>query len=480
VVGARARLAWAGVAAALAAGCTIAPPVADAPRLPQGWSAPLPHGGTLADLGAWWSQFDDPLLVELIESAQRENGTVATAAARIAETRAALRGAGASNWPQVGANANLRRSEAVAGVPFSKMTTTSIGLDSSWEIDLFGYTRNRMAAAGARADAAMSGWHDARVSLAAEVAATYAGLRACESLVQVYEQDSASQTKTAELTRLKVEAGFESPANGALADAGAADAAGRRDAQRAECALQVKALVALTAFDEPALRSRLAATMAKLAQPGGFAVAPVPAQWVAQRPDLVALERELAAAAADVGAAQANLYPRLSITGTIAASSIRFGGGTTRGTDWSIAPSLFAPLFDGGRRASEVDAARARFDAARAAYVQRVRDAVREVEEALVRLDSATLREADAKRAARGYRAHFDAAQSRWDIGVGSLLDLEDARRLALAAEAGVINLRRERVAAWIALYKAVGGGWRDERIGAEQIAKTPEFGNGQ
>ena len=166
------RLAAACVAAALAAGCTMAPPVAEAPRLPQGWSAPVPHGGELAGLGAWWSQFDDPLLVELIESAQREHGTDATAAARIAETRAALRGAGASNWPQMGANANLRRSEAVAGVPFSKMTTTSIGLDSSWEIDLFGYTRNRVAAAGARADAALSGWHEARVSLAAEVAAT--------------------------------------------------------------------------------------------------------------------------------------------------------------------------------------------------------------------------------------------------------------------------------------------------------------------
>lgn len=474
----RARLAAACVTAALAAGCTIASPVAEAPRLPQGWSAPLPHGGELAGLGAWWSQFDDPLLVELVESAQREHGSVATAAARIAETRAALRGAGASNWPQVGANANLRRSEAVAGVPFSKMTTTSIGLDASWEIDLFGYTRNQVAAAGARADAAVSGWHDARVSLAAEVAANYAGLRSCEGLLQVYEQDSASQARTAELTRLKVEAGFESPANGALADASAADAASRRDAQRAECALVVKALVALTAFDEPALRSRLAANTARLAQPAAFAVAAVPAQWVAQRPDLASLERELAAAAAEVGAARANLYPRLSITGSIAASTIRFAGSTTRGTDWSIAPSLFAPLLDGGRRAAEVDAARARFDAARAEYVQRVRNAVREVEEALVRLDSANRREADAQRAARGYRAHFDAAQSRWDIGVGSLLDLEDARRLALAAEAGVINLRRERVAAWIALYKSLGGGWRDERTGAEKIATTAESGN--
>lgn len=461
------------LATALAAGCTIAPPQPDAPRLPASWSAPLPHAGDGVQLAQWWAQFDDEELARLIDAAQREHGSVAQAAARIAEARAGLRATGAAHWPQLDARAQAQRSKSIASAPAVPLTTSALGLDASWEIDLFGATRNRVAAARARADGAAYTWHDARVSLAAEVAANYVAYRACEGLVAIYEQDSASQARTAELTRRKVEAGFETPASGALADASAADAASRRVAQRAECDLLVKALVALTALDEAELRRRFAARTAQIAQPAAFAVAALPAQWLAQRPDLAALENELAAAAAEVGAAQADRYPRLALTGTIAAAGLRFGGTSTHGSDWAIGPALLAPLFDGGRRAANVDAARARYEQTRAAYAQRVRDAVREVEEALVRLDAAAEREADARRAAQGYREFFTAAQARWDSGVGSLLDVEDARRLALAADAVVINLQRERVAAWIALYKAVGGGW-EGRIQISGIETRP------
>jgi outer membrane protein TolC len=107
-----------------------------------------------------------------------------------------------------------------------------------------------------------------------------------------------------------------------------------------------------------------------------------------------------------------------------------------------------------------VDAAEARYMEARARYEQRARVAVREVEEALVRLDAATRREADAQKAALGFREYFDAAQARWDVGAGSLLDLEEARRNALTAAAALVTVQRERVTAWVNLYKAVGGGW--------------------
>jgi outer membrane protein TolC len=130
------------------------------------------------------------------------------------------------------------------------------------------------------------------------------------------------------------------------------------------------------------------------------------------------------------------------------------------GTNWSIGPALSLPLFDAGRRAAQVDVARARYDEAMARYTQRARDAVREVEEALVRLDAATRREADALAAADGFRRYFAAAQARFDVGAESLLDLESARRNALLAAATLVGVQRERVAAWITLYRAVGGGW--------------------
>ncbi|MEO5772074.1 MAG: TolC family protein, partial [Burkholderiaceae bacterium] len=106
------------------------------------------------------------------------------------------------------------------------------------------------------------------------------------------------------------------------------------------------------------------------------------------------------------------------------------------------------------------EATRGRYDEARAVLDDRLRRAVGEVEEALLRLDSATRREADAERAAQGFRDYFTAAEERWRIGAGSLIDREDARRTALAARSALLTVQRERVLAWIALYRALGGGW--------------------
>jgi outer membrane protein TolC len=137
------------------------------------------------------------------------------------------------------------------------------------------------------------------------------------------------------------------------------------------------------------------------------------------------------------------------------------GGNNVYGDTWSFGPGLTAPLFDAGRRAAAVDAAQGRYDEAVAAWRERVIGAAREVEEALVRLQAAQQREQDAQRAASGYAEFLAAAQTQWQVGTGSLLDLEQARRSSLGADAALIQVRRERVGAWLALYKAVGGGWQ-------------------
>jgi outer membrane protein TolC len=117
-------------------------------------------------------------------------------------------------------------------------------------------------------------------------------------------------------------------------------------------------------------------------------------------------------------------------------------------------------LFDAGRRAAAVDAAQALYEEAATQYAARVRQAVREVEEALVNLESARDRGEDVRTAVEGYRASFAATESLYRSGLGSLIELEDQRRVALAAEITLVNLQRERIAAWIALYRALGGGW--------------------
>ena len=446
----------------LLAACASPPPATPpADTVPLQWQASLPHGGSTAALADWWQRFDDPLLPQLVAQAQQRNPTLAQAAARITQARASARIAGAALSPQLNANAGVQRSSTQLPPTPGQQTAGSATLDASWEIDLFGYNRQNRAAAEARAAGADAQWHNARVSLAAEVANAYVGLRACEAALAVYQQDAKSAGQTSDLTARLVQAGFQAPANGALARATAAEASNRVLAQQAECDVLVKQIAALVVEPEPSLRSQLAAAQGRLPQPQGFEVPAVPAQVLAQRPDVAAAERELAAASADVGAAQADRLPRLSITGSIGRAAVRAGGNTFNGDTWSFGPGLLAPLIDGGRRSAAVDAAQARYEEAVAGWRAQVLGAAREVEEALVRLQAAQQREEDARRASTGYAEFLAAAQTQFQVGTGSLLDLEQARRNALVADASLVQVRRERVAAWLALYKAVGGGWQ-------------------
>ena len=443
--------------AMLASGCALTPPSAQPTyAAPAAWIAPQAHGGAPQSLNNWWAQFDDPQLSRLIEAAQTSSASLAAAQARIEQARAGLRASRSASFPIVDGNARAARSSAVSAAS----TTASFGIDALWELDLFGANRNANASAQARASGAEAAWHDARVSLAAEVAGVYTTLRACEATLTVLELDATSLKETARLTQLKVKAGFDAPANGSLADASAADGSNRLLAQRTECAVLIKALVALSGEAEPTLLLALRANTARIAQPKVFAVASVPAQVLAQRPDLAAAERDIAGAAADVAVAEANRYPRITLLGSIGFAALRAGGASVDGRTWSFGPALSLPVFDAGRRKAGQEQAEARLAETQSNYRARATNAVREVEEALLRLDSATLRLADAERSAKGFSDFFAAAQTRWKVGVGSVLEQEDARRVALNANAALINLRRERVQAWINLYKAVGGGW--------------------
>ena len=430
----------------------------------------LPHDGRVESISRWWHHFDDPLLAALIDDAQNAAPTVAIALARVREAQAQAAAVGAGLLPSASLGASSSRG-AIAPA-FAAATQSDIHLQAQWEIDLFGGLRQQRDAAASRAEQLRLEWHDARITLAAEVAQTYVGLRSCEALAGVLELSLGSQRKTAELTREKLRVGFEAPAQAALADAGAADAANRLAAQRADCEALTLALAALTGRATPLLRGALAARRATLPQPGrAFDVDTVAAQVLAARPDIAAAEQALVAAHADLGAAQAARWPRLVLSGNIGPSWLRLGGSTAEGTAWGFMPALSLPVLDGGRIAAGIDAAGARRDAAHAALDARIRSAVREVEEALVRLAAARAREGDALRAAEGFRSYFEATEARWRIGAANLIEMEDARRLALNAQAALLALQRERVAAWVTLYRAVGGGWRPDDDAAPRPA---------
>jgi outer membrane protein, multidrug efflux system len=430
-------------------------PVANAAK------ADLPHQGSVTALANWWQSLGDPVLVELITSAQAASPSVTAAASRIAQARSAVVNTGAASGPNLSATANASRGINQLNTPLASLG--NVGLQASWEIDLWGGNRAAQDAAQARLAGSQAGWHEARVSVAAEVANTYLNLRTCEMLVNVAKDDVTSRTETSRLTGLLANAGFTAPANAALARASNAQSQSMLTMQRTQCDMQVKALVALTTFTEPEIKSKLSKSSVLSASEAmnKIAIPQLPAQLLAQRPDVFAAQQDVAAASGDVGSAQAAKYPRLGLNGSLGLQGISSGGVSVNGATWSIGPvSVTLPILDGGRSSAAVDLANANYEAASANYKAKVRGAVREVEEALLSVQSAADRLQDAAVATEGYGAAFLASEARFKSGLGSLSDLEDTRRTALAAKTALLNLERERSAAWVALYRALGGGW--------------------
>ena len=427
------------------------------------WVAPLPHAGNAAALANWWAQWNDPVLAKLIDLAQHKNTTIAQAAARIAQSRAQYQSITSVLFPSFTASANDTHSRGGQNVPVisagnETQHTRNLGLDAAWELDVVGGGRRGREAARRRTDARESDWHDARVSIAAEVAMQVVNLRSCEVLLSGHEFDARSRAETARLITLKAKAGFEAPAHARLTQASAAEASARLIQQRADCDILVKVLAELTATGEDSLRAILNTRRGVMPSPKSFAIHSVPAEAISQRPDVAAAEHELAAAMADIGVAMADRFPRITLSGSIGFAD-NSGG---QGRAWHYGPALSLPIFDAGRRAANVDVARARYDEKLAAYKGTTLRAVREVEESLVRLDSTARRETDTAQARNGYENYLRAAEARVKAGAGNLTELEEARRAVVLAQGASIGVMRERLIAWIGLYKAVGGGWRD------------------
>jgi len=441
----------------LLAGCTVGPNyVQPDMRISANWQAPAPHGNKVEQMSNWWGQFKDPVLIELQQAAQKDSPTLDKAVAAIRAARASITTSRASGIPSVNASAKATRSGDI-DTPSSAATTTRSGLDASWEIDLFGGVRRSVESAKATLQAREADWHTARVSLAAEVATDYVDYRACHLKLTAYEEQAHSYQETLRLTRVSVAAGFSAPVDLALVEAGAASASSNATAQQATCDLGIKALVAVTGLEEVRVRELLGYENTPLPIPAEVSIESIPAALISQRPDVVSSERQLAAAMEKIGVAEAGRWPSLSLTGSIAISNA--AGIVT--TPWSLAPALSLPLFNAGSSAAKVESARADYDSALATYKSNIRIAVKEVEQALVNLDSAARREGDARTSATQYRSYFRASEINWQSGRINLLDLETARRSAISAEVSLIDLNQTRVDQWITLYKALGGSWQ-------------------
>lgn len=482
----------------LLAGCAVGPdyktPQLSGTEAPAGWHATLPHHGSRMALARWWEQFHDPVLTQLVEQADATSPTIAQAVGRVREARATVSSSQAGLFPQLKGSGSATRQGGFGGsqlgagglgastlnptLGLGTITTLAAQADASWEIDLFGGKRRSLEGADARLTASETDWHDARVSLAAEVANTYLQQRQCEALVNIDATTLASRQETLQLTERKFRAGFIAPADYAQAQATVADAANVLEGQRAQCAQGIDKLVTLTGLDHDTLNGLLAKANAQIPAPPDAGVPDVPAQVLSQRPDVASAERAVAGASADIGVAVASRLPSLTLAGSIGINSYRLGGQSLTSKSWSFGPAVSLPIFDGGAGAARVETARARYDQALAGYRAKVRQAVQEVEDALVRLDAADRRVDAASTADAQYAKVLDAASARYRLGAGSLLQLEDVRRTALQASQSLAAVRLERAQAWVALYKAAGGGWRDD--GATDVSAQPQQDSSQ
>ena len=459
-------------------------------KLPANWQAPLPHGGKVEKLGEFWQQFNDALLIELIDSAQQVSPNIAAAKTRIAQARSARINQMAIARPNLDANFSTTRAvqqpeikatggnngAAVGGVAgggagggftggfgSGAINTTQIGLQSAWELDLFGVNKGLVDSAIKTEKAAQSGWHDARVAVAAELATSYLNWRFCNAQAAILLNDLTSRTETARITAISIKAGFTPPASQYLADASVRDTTQQLTAQQASCDAIVKELVALTDMAEATLRDKLKSQSFDITDmQNKYQIDAIPAQTLAQRPDILNAEAELIAAAADVQRKQSARLPSVSLNGSIGWMWLSGVGFSGNGKVWSLGPlSITLPLFDSGKRKGEADSAQASYDESAVNYRNKLRVAVKEVETALVDLHSTRTRHNDLQQALTGYQASFKATQAKVSAGFANLLELEESRRLALQTEINLVNMLQTRSNAWVSLYRAAGGDWQ-------------------
>lgn len=447
-----------------------APRVETPPTYAEATTAAAP-----GDLSRWWSRFNDPLLTRLVETALAQNLDLEQAVSRIREARRLEAVAGARDEPQLSGQGQASRNRisenaiplppgsgppgGVFGLPGSEFNTFRIGLDASWEIDLFGGTRRTVEAAKARTEAAEWTAQDLRVSLAAEVARAYLALRSAQLRQLIAQRDFERQASLQAIATARADTGFTSRLEVEQQTAQRQLSAARIPALQAQQKALVHALGVLTGQAPGALSGGLShpAPLPQAAPPPPG----VPSDLLRRRPDVRAAERRVAAATAEIGVATADLYPRLSLTAQPAMVSTELSSLLDWGSrSYSIGAGLVWPLLNGGRVKAQIGAADERQAQALLAYRQQILRALQDVEDALSRYAGDRARIAELERAAGAAREARIIAGYRYRGGVADYTPVLLAEAQQITAEDELAQAELAAAQDVVALVKALGGGW--------------------
>lgn len=432
---------------------------------PAGWRWKPAEPEDEAPKGPWWTIFRDAVLDGLESDAVAGNPNARAAMARVDQARAAARIPRSRLFPELSFGPSLRR-ERTSGnsptpipldVPSAHLTTYSVPLDMSYEVDLWGRVRRSVEAAQAQADARVSEYHNVLLTLTADVAVNYFLVRSLDAEIAALQRTAALHGETARILEVRFTQGVLPESDFAQAKTELAstktelaDAARRR-------AETIHALALLCG--KPASSFDIAVRPDVPSPPA--VPAGLPSSLLERRPDIARAERTLAARNAQIGVARAAYFPALRLTGQ--AGFLSDEAGRLFSADsrvWSIGPSLSLPLFTAGRTAAEVSQAEAAYEEALAEYRQAVLAAFRDVEDALAQIvlwNEQAVAQAEALASAGRVAA---MAKARYEAGAVSYLEPVDAERNLLRQERRQAELTGRRLAARVRLIKALGGGW--------------------
>jgi len=465
----------------LAAACASVGPdyTQPATELPASWHSSTAAPGLAAgedELVQWWRRLGDPLLDRLVERSTGGNLDLRAALARVRAARA-LRGAAEAEYaPTVTGRAGYERRGESENTPIGGFVPDngvySLGFDAAWEIDLWGRVRRSVEAADADLAATAEDAHDVAQSVAAEVARHYVELRAFEQRLAIAQRNLELQSETLALVRARFEAGLVGERDVAQARTNLEFTRSRLPTFQAGRSAAQHRLAVLLGLAPGELESELAAPAAVPAPQGVLAVG-VPADLVRRRPDIRRAERELAAESARIGVVEAELYPRLAVLGTlgVAAEELADLDQDASGV-FNFAPSLRWNLFDGGRVRRRADAQTERAEEARAEWEHTVLRALEEAENALTRLAREQERRASLEAAAGQARLAVTLAQAQYRSGLSDFQVVVDSDRAVAELEDQLAESDATVSTHYVALCKALGGGW-------ETLAAVADAGAG-
>ena len=452
-------------AAAVLAGCSMIPerPPAQAgvpQAYPMATAAPA-TAPSAADL-AWSGFITDARLRDVVQRALTNNRDLRVATLNIEQVRAQYQIQRSNQFPTINLAASGNRQPNASG---GITDLYSVGLaTSAWEIDFFGRLASLKEAALAQFLASEEARRAAQTSLVATVSSTWLSLQANESLLALTRQTLKTREDSLRLTKLRF-------------DNGAASALDLRQAESLSAAAQVALAQAERArlLDVNALNllvgEPLPVSLLNPATPDGALPAAVladvpaglPSDLLTRRADVRQAEQQLVAANANIGAARAAFFPRISLTASVGTASSDLSG-LFRDGSWgfTLAPQALLPIFDAGRNQAGLESARAGRDIALAQYEKAIQTAFREVADALA--GQATLgeqlRAQEVQAAAEADR--FRLAELRYRNGVASFLDVLDAQRSLFATQQALVQTRLAQQQNRVALYRALGGGWAE------------------